>query len=57
MEGGARAAHRATLGHLTRAEQAVFITLMQRIVADNANHDSTADMLNDATPRRKMTSK
>jgi DNA-binding MarR family transcriptional regulator len=57
IEGAARAAHRATLGHLTRAEQAVFITLMQRIVADNANHDSTADMLNDATPRRKMTSK
>jgi MarR family transcriptional regulator, lower aerobic nicotinate degradation pathway regulator len=60
IEGSARAAHRATLGHLSKSEQAVFIALMQRIVADNANHDSTADMLDGNAPRtlrRRMTSK
>jgi MarR family transcriptional regulator, lower aerobic nicotinate degradation pathway regulator len=60
IENSAREAHRATLGHLTKAEQAVFISLMQRIVADNANHDSPTDVLNgDASqrPRRKMASK
>jgi DNA-binding MarR family transcriptional regulator len=60
IESSARQAHRATLGHLTKAEQTVFIALMQRIVADNANHDSTADMVNDPARqplRRKMTIK
>jgi DNA-binding MarR family transcriptional regulator len=45
IESAARDAHRATLGNLTKAEQAVFIAMMQRIVADNANRDSTAASL------------
>ncbi|MDB5631408.1 MAG: transcriptional regulator, MarR family [Tardiphaga sp.] len=45
IESAAREAHRATLGNLTKAEQAVFIAMMQRIVADNANRDSTAASL------------
>ena len=60
IEGSARQAHRATLGRLSKAERAVFISLMQRIIADNASHDSTADMLNEdrpRRPRRKMISK
>ena len=60
IEGAARQAHRATLGHLTRTEQAVFVGLMQRIIADNANHGSTADMLDEGErrhPGRKMISK
>jgi len=40
IETSARAAHRATLGDLTEKEQALFIDLMQRIVAANANRDS-----------------
>lgn len=47
IESSARHAHRATLGHLTRSEQAIFIGLMQRIVADIANRDSSAAMLNE----------
>ncbi len=47
IESSAREAHRATLGNLTKAEQVVFIGLMQRIVADNANRDSTAARLNE----------
>jgi MarR family transcriptional regulator, lower aerobic nicotinate degradation pathway regulator len=47
IERSAREAHRATLGHLTTAEQAIFIGLMQRIVADNANQDSSAATLNE----------
>jgi MarR family transcriptional regulator, lower aerobic nicotinate degradation pathway regulator len=42
IEGAARDAHRATLGGLSKAEQAAFIAMMQRIVADNADHDSAA---------------
>jgi DNA-binding MarR family transcriptional regulator len=40
IETSARAAHRATLGDLTEKEQALFIEMMQRIVAGNANRDS-----------------
>jgi DNA-binding MarR family transcriptional regulator len=56
IEGAAREAHRATLGHLSKSEQTVFIALMQRIIADHANHGSTADMLDEPMqpPRRKM---
>jgi DNA-binding MarR family transcriptional regulator len=42
IESPARVAHRSTLGHLSAREQAVFIDMMQRIVADNANRDSAA---------------
>jgi MarR family transcriptional regulator, lower aerobic nicotinate degradation pathway regulator len=38
IEASARAAHRATLGNLSAAEQAHFIAMMQRIVADNSSH-------------------
>jgi len=57
IESSAREAHRATLGHLTKTEQAVFVELMQRIIADSANHGSTADMLDQGQqrrPRRKV---
>jgi DNA-binding MarR family transcriptional regulator len=40
IETSARDAHRATLGDLTEKEQALFIAMMQRIVAGNANRDS-----------------
>ena len=40
IETSARDAHRATLGDLTVKEQALFIDMMQRIVAGNANRDS-----------------
>lgn len=40
IENSARSAHRATLGDLTEREQALFIDMMQRIVAGNANRDS-----------------
>lgn len=36
IETSARAAHRATLGSLTKAEQTIFIAMMKRIVEDNA---------------------
>ena len=42
IEVSARAAHRATLGDLTEKEQALFIDMMQRIVAANSNRDSAA---------------
>jgi DNA-binding MarR family transcriptional regulator len=42
IEGAARDAHRATLGSMSTTEQAAFIAMMQRIVADNAGSDSTA---------------
>jgi DNA-binding MarR family transcriptional regulator len=42
IEAPARAAHRATLGNLTKREQTVFIEMMQRIVASNANRSSQA---------------
>jgi DNA-binding MarR family transcriptional regulator len=42
IEGAAREAHRATLGSLGQAEQATFIAMMQRIVADNADRDNAA---------------
>ena len=42
IEASARAAHRATLGDLTATEQALFIDMMQRIVARNANRDNAA---------------
>ena len=45
IESAARAAHRATLGNLTEREQALFIDMMQRIVADNANRDSAAALV------------
>jgi MarR family transcriptional regulator, lower aerobic nicotinate degradation pathway regulator len=40
IETSARNAHRATLGDLSEEEQALFIDMMQRIVAGNANRDS-----------------
>jgi DNA-binding MarR family transcriptional regulator len=40
IETSARSAHRATLEGLTQQEQAVFIDMMQRIVASKANRDS-----------------
>ena len=36
LEAPARDAHRATLGNLSKKEQAIFIAMMQRIVADRA---------------------
>jgi DNA-binding MarR family transcriptional regulator len=42
IETAARAAHRTTLGNLSKPEQAIFIALMQRIVADTTGPDSTA---------------
>jgi DNA-binding MarR family transcriptional regulator len=42
IEASARAAHRATLANLSEPEQALFIDMMQRIVAGNANRDSAA---------------
>ena len=45
LETPARDAHRATLGRLSRKEQAVFIAMMQRIVAGQATDgsDGTSD--------------
>ena len=40
IETSARAAHRATLGDLTEKERALFIEMMQRVVAGNTNRDS-----------------
>ena len=45
IESAARDAHRATLGNLTKAEQTVFIAMMQRIVADHASRDNSAVVL------------
>ena len=42
IEASARAAHRATLENLDEQEQAVFIDMMQRIVAAHSNRDSAA---------------
>lgn len=42
IEGAARRAHRATLGNLSEREQAAFIEMMQRAVADHPGRDSTA---------------
>ena len=42
IETAARDAHRATLGSLSKAEQAAFVAMMQRIVADHASRDSSA---------------
>jgi DNA-binding MarR family transcriptional regulator len=42
IETSARAAHRATLNNLNEREQAAFVDMMQRIIADNSNHDSAA---------------
>jgi DNA-binding MarR family transcriptional regulator len=42
IEASARAAHRATLENLNEREQAVFIEMMQRIVAAHSNRDSAA---------------
>jgi MarR family transcriptional regulator, lower aerobic nicotinate degradation pathway regulator len=42
IEASARSAHRATLAGLTEKERALFIAMMQRIVAGNANRDSAA---------------
>jgi len=40
IETSARAAHRGTLGDLTEREQALFVDMMQRIVAANSDRDS-----------------
>jgi DNA-binding MarR family transcriptional regulator len=42
IEGAARRAHRATLGDLSEQEQALFIEMMQRIVAGTPTRDSSA---------------
>jgi MarR family transcriptional regulator, lower aerobic nicotinate degradation pathway regulator len=42
IESSARQAHRATLGNLSKAEQATFIALMQRIIEDTTDHGSAA---------------
>ncbi|WP_349636734.1 MarR family transcriptional regulator [Tardiphaga sp. P9-11] len=44
IEAGAREAHKATLGNLTKAEQTAFIAMMQRIVATNSSRDGSADL-------------
>jgi DNA-binding MarR family transcriptional regulator len=44
IETAAREAHRATVGSLGKVEQAAFIDMMQRIVADNAGRDGAADL-------------
>jgi DNA-binding MarR family transcriptional regulator len=45
IEGAARAAHEATLQDLTERERTQFIAMMQRIVAGNANRDTSAPMV------------
>ncbi|UPK01003.1 MarR family transcriptional regulator [Bradyrhizobium sp. 170] len=40
IEASARAAHRATIDNLSEREQAVFVDMMQRIVAAHSNRDS-----------------
>jgi len=40
IEASARAAHRATLENLSEQERAVFVDMMQRIVAAHSNRDS-----------------
>jgi MarR family transcriptional regulator, lower aerobic nicotinate degradation pathway regulator len=45
IEPSARAAHSATLGNLSKAEQIAFIDMMQRIVTDNSNRDSAAAVI------------
>jgi DNA-binding MarR family transcriptional regulator len=42
IETSARAAHRATLENLSEREQAVFVDMMQRVVAAHSNRDTTA---------------
>ncbi|MDB5503484.1 MAG: transcriptional regulator, MarR family [Tardiphaga sp.] len=42
IESAARDAHKATLGTLSKSEQAAFVAMMQRIVADHASRDSSA---------------
>lgn len=44
IEAGAREAHKATLGNLTKTEQTAFIAMMQRIVAANSSRDGAADV-------------
>ncbi|PZA12586.1 MarR family transcriptional regulator [Rhodopseudomonas palustris] len=41
IEGAARSAHEATLQGLSTRERTQFVTMMQRIVAQNANHDTS----------------
>jgi MarR family transcriptional regulator, lower aerobic nicotinate degradation pathway regulator len=43
IEASARAAHRATMGDLSKREQALFIDLMQRIVTGSASRDGGID--------------
>lgn len=45
IEGAARSAHEATLQGLSARERAQFITMMQRIVDQNANQDTEAPSL------------
>ena len=44
IEAAARDAHLATLGSLSKPEQATFIALMQRIVAENATRNAAPDL-------------
>jgi DNA-binding MarR family transcriptional regulator len=41
IEASARAVHRATLDNLSEKERAIFVDMMQRIVAAHSNRDST----------------
>lgn len=45
IEGAARAAHESTLQGLSPRERAHFVVMMQRVVAQNANHDTSAPSL------------
>jgi DNA-binding MarR family transcriptional regulator len=44
IEHAAREAHRATIRSLSKTEQAAFIDMMQRIVADNADSNAAPDL-------------
>lgn len=44
IEAAARDAHRATLGGLSKPEQATFIALMQRIVTEHATRNAAPDL-------------
>lgn len=45
IEASARAAHRATLDDLSKSEQILFITMMQRIVGGSGNRNSSVGVI------------
>ena len=45
IEGAARTAHQTTLDGLSERERVQFVAMMQRIVASNANQDTSAPLL------------